>query len=75
MRRFEGQAVVVTGSATGIGEATARRFGWIANKTQMLNSNLMVLLPTSSAKLLADDVEYSVVQTLRVVTAKDSGIP
>jgi len=48
---------------------------WIANKTQMLNSNLMVLLATSSAKVLADDVEYSVVQTLRAVAAKDSGIP
>ena len=41
----------------------------------MLNSNLMVLLLTSSAKLLADDVEYSVVQTLRVVAAIVSPLP
>lgn len=39
MRRFEGQAVVVTGSATGIGEATARRFAAEGARVACLDVN------------------------------------
>lgn len=39
MRRFEGQVVVVTGSATGIGEATARRFAAEGARVACLDVN------------------------------------
>lgn len=39
MRRFEGQAVMITGSATGIGEATARRFAAEGAKVACLDVN------------------------------------
>lgn len=39
MRRFEGQAVVITGSATGIGAATARRFAAEGARVACLDVN------------------------------------
>ena len=39
MRQFEGQAVVITGSATGIGEATARRFAAEGARVACLDVN------------------------------------
>ena len=39
MRRFEGQTVVITGSATGIGEATARRFAAEGARVACLDVN------------------------------------